>query len=100
FVAEFLGAERGLKRLALTTVGEIVTADGRAAAATADARTTTAGWPDVEATMTPRAAPSLLPAARAAGAIVPAGHRRLRDVSLHDLIAPPAAGGDREGVRA
>ena len=100
FVAEFLGAERGLKRLALTTVGEIVTADGRAAAETADARTTTAGWPDVEATMTLREALSLVSAARADGAIVHAGDSRLGEVSLHDLIAPPAAGGDREGVRA
>ena len=100
FVAEFLGAERGLKRLALTTVGEIVTADGRAAAETADARTTTADWPDVEATMTLREALSLVSAARADGAIVHAGDSRLGEVSLHDLIAPPAAGGDREGVRA
>ena len=100
FVAEFLGAERGLKRLALTTVGEIVTAGGRAAAETADARTTTAGWPDVEATMTLREALSLVSAARADGAIVHAGDSRLGEVSLHDLIAPPAAGGDREGVRA
>ena len=102
FVAEFLGAERGLKRLALTTVGEIVTASGRASAEaeTADARTTTAGWPDVEATMTLREALSLVSAARADGAIVHAGDSRLGEVSLHDLIAPPAAGGDREGVRA
>ena len=102
FVAEFLGAERGLKRLALTTVGEIVTASGRAGAEaeTADARTTTAGWPDVEATMTLREALSLVSAARADGAIVHAGDSRLGEVSLHDLIAPPGAGGDREGVRA
>ena len=100
FVAEFLGAERGLKRLALTTVGEIVTSGGRSAAETADARTTTAGWPDVEATMTLREALSLVSAARADGAIVHAGDSRLGEVSLHDLIAPPAAGGDREGVRA
>jgi osmoprotectant transport system ATP-binding protein len=102
FVAEFLGAERGLKRLALTTVGEIVTASGRASAEaeTADARTTTAGWPDVEATMTLREALSLVSAARADGAIVHAGDSRLGEVSLHDLIAPPGAGGDREGVRA
>src|SRR5699024_4660721 len=102
FVAEFLGAERGLKRLALTTVGEIVTASGRAGAETetADARTTTAGWPDVEATMTLREALSLVSAARADGAIVHAGDSRLGEVSLHDLIAPPGAGGEREGVRA
>ena len=101
FVAEFLGAERGLKRLALTTVGEIVTAGTTGPEdAGAVARTTTAGWPDVEATMTLREALSVVSAARAEGAIVHAGGSRLGEVSLHDLIAPPAAGEDREGVRA
>ncbi|SDT18345.1 osmoprotectant transport system ATP-binding protein [Brevibacterium siliguriense] len=97
FVAEFLGTERGLKRLALTTVGEIVTAG---TTSPEDARTTTAGWPDVEATMTLREALSVVSAARAEGAIVHTGGSRLGEVSLHDLIAPPAAGEDREGVRA
>ena len=101
FVAEFLGAERGLKRLALTTVGEIVTAGTTGPeGAGADASITTAGWPDVEATMTLREALSVVSAARAEGAIVHAGGSRLGEVSLHDLIAPPAAGEDREGVRA
>jgi osmoprotectant transport system ATP-binding protein len=95
FVAEFLGAERGLKRLALTTVGEIVTADS----VRTDAED--AGWPDVEATMTLREALSLVSAAGAEGAVVNSGGSRLGEVSLHDLIAPPAsAGGDREGLRA
>lgn len=102
FVAEFLGAERGLKRLALTTVGEIVTAGTTGAkVATADgARPSTTGWPDVEATMTLREALSVVSAARADGAIVHSDGSRLGEVSLHDLIAPPAAGEDREGVRA
>ena len=95
FVTEFLGAERGLKRLALTTVGEIVTADS----VRTDAED--AGWPDVEATMTLREALSLVSAAGAEGAVVNSGGSRLGEVSLHDLIAPPAsAGGDREGLRA
>jgi osmoprotectant transport system ATP-binding protein len=95
FVAEFLGAERGLKRLALTTVGEIVTADR----VRTDAESS--GWPAVEATMTLREALSLVSAAGAEGAVVHSGGSRLGEVSLHDLIAPPAsAGGDREGLRA
>jgi osmoprotectant transport system ATP-binding protein len=94
FVAEFLGAERGLKRLALTTVGEIVTGSRDRAGAE------TSQWPDVEATMTLSEALSVVSAARAEGAIVYSGGSRLGEVSLHDLIAPPAAGEDREGVRA
>ena len=50
--------------------------------------------------MTLREALSVVSAARAEGAIVYSGGSRLGEVSLHDLIAPPAAGEDREGVRA
>ena len=95
FVAEFLGAERGLKRLALTTVGEIVSGSGDRAGSGAE----TTHWPEVEATMTLREALSVVSAARAEGAVVHSGGNRLGEVNLHDLIAPPAAGEDREGVR-
>lgn len=96
FVAEFLGAERGLKRLALTRVGEIVTGGSHRAAGGSG----TAEWPDVEATMTLREALSVVSAARAEGAVVHAGDTRLGEVGLHDLIAPPdPTEDDGEGVR-
>jgi len=98
FVAEFLGAERGLKRLALTTVGEVLTPERRDAAGADRAGT---DWPVVEATMTLREALSLVSAAGAEGATVHESGSRLGEVSLHDLVTVPTPTGEgRKGVRS
>lgn len=97
FVAEFLGAERGLKRLALTTVGQIVNPEREEE----PAESVVAGWPVVETTMTLREALSLVSAAGAEGALVEAEGKRLGEVSLHDLVAPTVAPGQaRKDVRS
>ncbi|WP_309132554.1 ABC transporter ATP-binding protein [Brevibacterium sp.] len=100
FVAEFLGAERGLKRLALTTVAEVLAAgrDRRGSSPVAAAAGSTeagnpvsaAEWPEVSATMTLREALSLVSAAHAQGARVMDAGSHLGDVTLHELICPPA----------
>lgn len=97
FVAEFLGAERGLKRLALTTVGEVIAAKPATAAGASVGpigigdRTTAPEMPVVEADMTLRVALSAVSAAGAYGARVMDRGRLLGEVTLHDLVDPPAA---------
>ncbi len=105
FVAEFLGAERGLKRLALTTVAEVL---GRSRARADDAESRRApmssppedrvDWPVVAGTMTLREALSLVSAAHSHGARVMDGDRHLGDVTLHELVCPPATAVDARGT--
>ncbi|MBM6590250.1 ABC transporter ATP-binding protein [Brevibacterium sp. RIT803] len=84
FVAEFLGAERGLKRLALTTVAEVLLAK-------ADSELPVeSDLPKVEADVTLREALSVVSAAGAHGARVMERGSHLGDVTLHDLVDPPA----------
>jgi osmoprotectant transport system ATP-binding protein len=87
FVAEFLGAERGLKRLALATVGEVLAAR-QGAAASAE----TASWPEAAPALTLREALSLVSAAGAGGARVVEAGRALGTVSLHELVCAPGTG--------
>ncbi len=87
FVAEFLGAERGLKRLALATVGEVLAAR-QGAAAPAE----TASWPEAAPALTLREALSLVSAAGAGGARVVEAGRALGTVSLHELVCAPGTG--------
>lgn len=97
FVAEFLGAERGLKRLALTTVAEVLAAKADSASdqgATGfdgiERSVTEPDMPAVEADMTLREALSVVSAAGAHGARVMDRGSRLGEVTLHDLVDPPA----------
>ncbi|GAA1848903.1 ABC transporter ATP-binding protein [Brevibacterium marinum] len=85
FVAEFLGAERGLKRLALTTVGEVL-----AAKSDSEAGLQGIDSPRVESDMTLREALSAVSAAGAQGALVMERRSHLGEVTLHDLVNPPA----------
>ncbi|MCQ9388165.1 ABC transporter ATP-binding protein [Brevibacterium sp. 50QC2O2] len=105
FVAEFLGAERGLKRLALATVGEVLAArPGTAASAGRQgtggpagspgtaASAETASWPEAAPALTLREALSLVSAAGAGGARVVEAGRALGTVSLHELVCAPGTG--------
>lgn len=85
FVAEFLGAERGLKRLALTTVGEVLAAKTDSESGLQDTNS-----PRVESDLTLREALSAVSAAGAHGALVMDGESRLGEVTLHDLVNPSA----------
>ncbi|MBL3700196.1 ATP-binding cassette domain-containing protein [Leucobacter luti] len=85
FVAEFLGAERGLKRLALTTVGEVLERVRPDAVLPAGA----AQWPVVSAAMTVREALALVSVAGTDGAVVAEAPGRF--VTLGELVHPPAA---------
>ncbi|RBP66091.1 osmoprotectant transport system ATP-binding protein [Brevibacterium sanguinis] len=100
FVAEFLGAERGLKRLALTTVAEVLIdsqarRNGSSTRSESGANSRTeaspaADWPEVAATMTLREALSVVSAAHAQGARVMDAGNHLGDVTLHELVCPPS----------
>lgn len=85
FVAEFLGAERGLKRLALTTVGEVLAAKTDSESGLQDTNS-----PQVESDLTLREALSAVSAAGAHGALVMDRGSHLGEVTLHDLVNPPA----------
>lgn len=85
FVAEFLGAERGLKRLALTSVGDVLERTAPEAAFPVEADT----WPEVATAMTVREALALVSVAGTAGARVADAPGRF--VTLRELVHPPAA---------
>ncbi|SJN12203.1 L-proline glycine betaine ABC transport system permease protein ProV (TC 3.A.1.12.1) [Leucobacter sp. 7(1)] len=85
FVAEFLGAERGLKRLALTSVGDVLERTAAEAALPVGADT----WPEVGTGMTVREALALVSVAGTAGARV--GDAPGRFVTLRELVHPPTA---------
>lgn len=91
FVAEFLGAERGLKRLALTTVAEVLAAKPESDSAAKAQGANDANRPVVEADMTLREALSVVSAAGAHSARVMDGGNHLGEVTLHDLVDPPAS---------
>lgn len=84
FVAEFLGAERGLKRLALTTVGQLL-----AAQTGTGSHESNPDYPVVAPETTLRGALSVVSAARARGARVMEHGNHLGDVTLEDLVNPP-----------
>lgn len=97
FVAEFLGAERGLKRLALTTVAEVLATQAESAADTStpgstgsERSTVESELPVVRVDMTLREALSVVSAAGAHSARVMDRGSHLGEVSLHDLVNPPA----------
>lgn len=96
FVAEFLGAERGLKRLALTTVAEVLAAKAESATDTSapgfngtERSVAESDLPTVECDLTLREALSVVSAAGAHGARVMDRGTCLGEVTLHDLVDPP-----------
>lgn len=91
FVAEFLGAERGLKRLALTTVAEVLERTSAEAAQSAHTPLPagSASWPVVSSTLTVREALALVSVAGTEGALVE--DKPGRYVTLRELVHPPAA---------
>lgn len=79
FVAAFLGAERGLKRLALYPVADLVGGEQPK---------TWPAWPSIDATATVREALSLAMAEAAEGVIVVDDERRLGAVPVNSLVHP------------
>lgn len=91
FVAEFLGAERGLKRLALTTVAEVLarTRPGTVLPADTVLPAEAAGWPVVSSEMSVREALALVSVAGTDGATIADAPGRF--ITLRELVHPPAA---------